>query len=102
MGAYATLEALAQQNGWVVKYASDGTPSIYYPIPKMKSIELDPALPDRVHPAFRVNGVEIPRRLIAVYKGSSFDAAGQILSLPKQFLQSHFQELVDEVFPLSL
>lgn len=82
MGAFDTLEALAQQNGWVIKYSTDGVPSIFYPIPKMKSIDLDPSLPDRVHPAFIVNGVEMPRRLIAVYKGSSFAAASQILSLP--------------------
>ncbi len=82
MSAYETLEALAQQNGWVVKYASDGSPSIYFPIYKCKSNELDASLPDHTHPAFIVNGVEIPRRLIAVYKGGSFISAGQILSLP--------------------
>lgn len=82
MGAFETLEALAQQNGWVIKYSTDGVPSIFYPIPKMKSIDLDASLPNRTHPAFIINGVEVPRRLIAVYKGSSFAAASQILSLP--------------------
>ena len=82
MGAFDTLEALAQQNGWVIKYSTDGVPSIFYPIPKMKSSDLDASLPNRTHPAFIINGVEVPRRLIAVYKGSSFSAASQILSLP--------------------
>lgn len=66
----AMIEAMAQERGWVVKYALDGTPSFFYPIYKCTSKSLDPSLPDRTHPAFIVNGQEIDRLLIGVYKGS--------------------------------
>lgn len=75
MGVKENVERFAQEQGWVVKYAADGTPNFFYPIPKMKSSDLDPSLPDHTHPAFIVNGQEIDRRLIAVYKGGSFNGA---------------------------
>ena len=69
MAVKDNIERFAAEQGWVVKYAADGTPNFFYPIPKMKSSDLDPSLPDHTHPAFIVNNQEIDRRLIAVYKG---------------------------------
>ena len=74
------IEAMAQERGWVVKYADDGTPSFFYPIYKCTSQSLDASLPATTHPAFIVNGVEIPRVLVGVYKGSEIN--GAIHSLP--------------------
>lgn len=82
MGVYDSIEAFAKEQGWVVKYSSDGTPNFFYPIYKCKSNDLDPSLPNRTHPAFIVNGQEISRRLIAVFKGSSIVSGGPIHSLP--------------------
>ena len=82
MGVYDSIEAFAKEQGWVVKYAADGTPNFFYPIPKCKSSDLDPSLPDHIHPAFKINGQEVDRRLIAVYKGSSIKSGGPIHSLP--------------------
>lgn len=74
------IEAMAQERGWVVKYALDGTPSFFYPIYKCTSKSLDPSLPDRTHPAFIVNGQEIDRVLVGVYLGS--ESNGAVHSLP--------------------
>jgi hypothetical protein len=74
------IESMAQERGWVVKYATDGTPSFFYPIFKCTSQSLDASLPATTHPAFIVNGVEIPRVLVGVYKGSELNSA--IHSLP--------------------
>ena len=82
MGVYDSIEAFAKEQGWVVKYAADGTPNFFYPIYKCKSSDLDPSLPNHTHPAFIVNGQEISRRLIAVFKGSSIVSGGPIHSLP--------------------
>lgn len=75
MSTKENLEAFAAQQGWVIKYASDGTPNFFYPIYKCKSSDLDPSLPDHTHPAFIINGQEIDRRLIAVYKGGNHHGA---------------------------
>lgn len=75
MATKDNIERFAAEQGWVVKYAADGTPNFFYPIPKMKSSDLDPSLPNHTHPAFIVNGQEISRRLIAVYKGGNFNGA---------------------------
>ena len=69
------IEAMAAERGWVVKYATDGTPSFFYPIYKCTSKSLDASLPDTTHPAFIVNGTEIPRVLVGVYKGSELNNA---------------------------
>ena len=82
MGVHDSIEAFAKEQGWVVKYSSDGTPNFFYPIYKCKSSDLDPSLPNHTHPAFIVNGQEISRRLIAVFKGSSIVSGGPIHSLP--------------------
>ena len=82
MGVYDSIEAFAKEQGWVVKYSSDGTPNFFYPIYKCKSSDLDSSLPNHTHPAFIVNGQEISRRLIAVFKGSSIVSGGPIHSLP--------------------
>jgi hypothetical protein len=75
MAVKDNVERFAAEQGWVVKYAADGTPNFFYPIPKMKSSDLDASLPNHTHPAFIVNGQEISRRLIAVYKGGNFNNA---------------------------
>ena len=74
------IEAMAAERGWVVKFAQDGTPSFFYPIYKCTSKSLDASLPDRTHPAFIVNGQELDRILVGVYKGS--EANGAVHSLP--------------------
>lgn len=75
MNVKESIERFAKDQGWVVKYAADGTPNFFYPIYKCKSSDLDASLPNHTHPAFIVNGQEIPRRLIAVYKGGNFNNA---------------------------
>lgn len=70
-----SVERFAKEQGWVVKYAADGTPNFFYPIYKCKSSDLDPSLPNTTHPAFIINNQEIDRRLIAVYKGGDFNGA---------------------------
>ena len=82
MGVHDSIEAFAKEQGWVVKYSADGTPNFFYPIYKCKSSDLDSSLPNHTHPAFIVNGQEISRRLIAVFKGSSIVSGGPIHSLP--------------------
>jgi len=83
MSVNAAIERFAADMGWVVKYAKDGTPNFFYPIYKCKSSDLDPSLPEHVHPAFIVNNKEIDRRLIAVYKGSlSNGAIHSIANMP--------------------
>ena len=74
------IEAMAAERGWVVKYAIDGTPSFFQPIYKCTSQSLDASLPNTTHPAFIINGVEVPRVLVGVYKGSEIN--GGIHSLP--------------------
>ena len=74
------IEQFARDQGWVVKYAADGTPNFFYPIYKCTSQSLDASLPATTHPAFIVNGVEIPRVLVGVYKGSRLNNA--VHSLP--------------------
>ena len=74
------LEAFAAEHGWIVKYAADGTPSFFKPVYKCNSSDLDPSLPNHTHPAFIINGQEVDRRLIAVFKGSELN--GAIHSLP--------------------
>ena len=80
MSVKDSIERFAQEQGWVVKYAADGTPNFFYPIYKCKSSDLDPSLPEHTHPAFVINGQEVSRRLIAVYKGGDFN--GGIHSIP--------------------
>ncbi|NLV58669.1 MAG: hypothetical protein GXY67_07845 [Clostridiales bacterium] len=76
------LEFLASQLGNVVLYDSIGNPSIFVPIPQIKSSELDSSLPDHVHPAFKVNGQTLPRILIGKYKACELTANGTLFSLP--------------------
>ena len=78
------LEYLASLYGTVVKYDKDGNPSLFCKFPKMKSSELDASLPDHVHPAFIINGVEQDYILVGQYKGCCMDgsSSGTIYSLP--------------------
>lgn len=80
MSVYDNVEAFAAEHGWVVKYAADGTPNFFRPVYKCKSSDLDASLPNHTHPAFIINGQEIDRRLIAVFKGSKLN--GAIHSIP--------------------
>lgn len=73
MSVKASIERFAEEQGWVDKYAADGTPNFFYPIYKCKSSDLDASLPNTTHPAFIINNQEVDRRLIAVYKGGSFN-----------------------------
>ena len=56
MGLHDSIERFAQEMGWVVKYADDGTPNFFYPIYKVQKPDLDASLPEHTHPAFIVNG----------------------------------------------
>lgn len=80
--ANSALEFLARRYDNVVKYDADGRPSIFVKFPKTKSNELDASLPDHVHPAFIVNGVEQDYILIGKYKASELETNGTLYSLP--------------------
>jgi formylglycine-generating enzyme len=86
------IEQIARDQGWVVKNAADGTPSFFYPIYKCTSQSLDASLPATTHPAFIVNGVEIPRVLVGVYKGVALNSAAHSLpNMPPQISLGHDQ-----------
>jgi sulfatase modifying factor 1 len=76
------LEFLANKLGNVVLYDSNGNPSLFVPFPKVTSQFLDASLPDHTHPAFRVNGVDLPRILIGKYKAAELTSGGTLYSLP--------------------
>lgn len=78
------LEFLARRYGNVVRYDTDGNPSVFCRFPKMKSSDLDPSLPEHTHPAFITNGDEQDFILLGKYKGTCVDATvtGTIHSLP--------------------
>ena len=76
------LEMIANKLGVVVRYDAKGNPSIFVRIPKMRSKDLNPDLPDRVHPAFIVNGVEQDSILIGQFKAAELAADGTLYSLP--------------------
>lgn len=76
------LEMIANRLGVVVRYDAKGNPSIFVRIPKMRSKDLNPELPDRVHPAFIVNGVEQDSILIGQFKAAELAADGALYSLP--------------------
>ena len=63
------LEYIAQKNGNVVRYDTDGNPSIYVPFKKCLSSDLDASLPAHVHPAFLVGSDELDEVLIGKYMG---------------------------------
>ncbi len=70
------LEFLARQYDNVVKYDEQGNPSVFVKFPKMKSKDLDSSLPDHVHPAFIINGVEQDYILLGKYKAASLTGNG--------------------------
>lgn len=76
------LEMVASKYGTVVRYDAQGNPSIFVRIPKMRSKNLNATLPDRVHPAFIVNGVEQDSILIGQFKAAELAADGTLYSLP--------------------
>lgn len=75
------LELLARKYGNVVQYDADGNPSIFCRFPKMKSSDLDPILPDHLHPAFRIGGSE-EDALIGKYMSVELESNGTQYSLP--------------------
>ncbi len=76
------LEMVASKYGTVVRYDAQGNPSIFVRIPKMRSKNLNATLPDRVHPAFIVNGVEQDSILIGQFKAAELSNGGTLYSLP--------------------
>ncbi|MDD2647333.1 MAG: hypothetical protein PHI27_06460 [Eubacteriales bacterium] len=78
----SALEFLATKYGNVVKYDEAGNPSIFVRFPKMKSVDLDSSLPDHVHPAFIINGVEQDAILLGKFKAAELQANGTLYSLP--------------------
>lgn len=80
--AYSPLELVARQYGNVVQYDAKGNPSIYCKFPKMKSSDLDPSLPDHIHPAFMINNAEEDAILIGKYMSSELESNGTQYSLP--------------------
>lgn len=76
------LEQIARLYGNVVQYDGDGNPSIFCKFPKMKSSDLDPSLPDHVHPAFVINNIEQDAILIGKYMSSELQSNGTQYSLP--------------------
>jgi len=97
MAVKDNIERFAKEMGWVVKYATDGTPNFFYPIPKMKSSDLDPSLPNHTHPAFIVNGQEIDRRLIAVYKGGNFNGAAHSIPNAEPLVNLGADQLLERI-----
>lgn len=76
------LEMIANKLGVVVRYDAKGNPSLFVRIPKMRSKDLNPELPDRVHPAFIINGVEQDSILIGQFKAAELEPNGTLYSLP--------------------
>ena len=79
---YDPLEYLAECYGNVVIRDRDGNPGVFVRFDKCKSSELDPSLPNHVHPAFIINGKEQEYILIGKYKGAEVKAGGAIYSAP--------------------
>lgn len=78
-----SLEYLAREMGYVVKYDADGNPSYFVEFFKCKSSDLDSSLPDHVHPAFRHGpNTEDDSILIGAYMGSELEPNGTLYSLP--------------------
>lgn len=63
-----------------VLYAEGGEPSFFFVLPKFAIEDIDPALGAGTHPAFIINGQEVPRLFIGQYKGAVVN--GRLLSLP--------------------
>lgn len=78
-----SLEYLAREMGYVVKYDAAGNPSYFVEFFKCKSSDLDSSLPDHVHPAFRHGpNTEDDSILIGAYMGSELEPNGTLYSLP--------------------
>ncbi len=97
MSLYDSIEQFAKEQGWTVKYATDGTPNFFIRIPQMKSSELDASLPNHVHPAFRMNGVEKSSRLIAVFKGGNFNGAAHSIPNVEPLVSLGADQLLNKI-----
>lgn len=84
MMANGPLEFLARKYDNVIRYDTDGNPSVFVKFAKMLSSDLDSSLPNHTHPAFIINGVEQDYILIGKYCGSCLDGSNDktIYSLP--------------------
>lgn len=76
------LEFIARKYDNVVQYDTNGNPSIFVRFPRMKSSDLDPSLPDHIHPAFVINNVEQDAILLGKYMSSELTGGGTQYSLP--------------------
>ena len=78
------LEFLAKKYGNIVKYdAAGNVAGIFVKFPKMKSSDLVAGLPERTHPAFKINGVEQDYILLGKYKaGENGVSGGALVSAP--------------------
>ncbi len=63
-----------------VLYTAQNAPSHFFVLPKFNIEDIDPALGSGTHPAFIVNGAEVPRLFIGMHLGSVRN--GELLSLP--------------------
>ena len=97
MAVKDNVERFAAEMGWVVKYAADGTPNFFYPIPKMMSSDLDASLPEHVHPAFKVGNRTLSRRLIAVYKGGNFNGAAHSIPNAEPLVSLGADQLLERI-----
>lgn len=97
MSSYDNIEAFAREQGWVVKYAADGTPNFFFPVPQFKSSDMDASLPDHIHPMFKINGSYVSRRLFGVFKGTDFGGACHSIPNVKPLVSLGFDQLVAKV-----
>lgn len=97
MSSYDNVEAFAESQGWVVKYAADGTPNFFFPIPQFKSSDMDASMPDHIHPMFKINGNYVSRRLIGVFKGADFGGACHSIPGVKPLVSLGFDQLAARV-----
>lgn len=72
-----------------------GLPSAMVPFDILKSNELHSSLPDRTHPAFRVNGREIKRVYISKYLNIVYNGRAYSLKGMKPAAMISFDEAVD-------
>lgn len=73
------VEAATGGQGTVL-YTAQGAPSYFLVVPKCNLEDIDPALGTGTHPAFIIDGVEVPKLFIGMHEG--FCVNGELLALP--------------------
>lgn len=93
------LEFIAQKNGNVVRYDTDGNPSIYVPFKKCLSSDLNAGLPAHVHPAFKVGSEELDEVLIGKYMGCKIPGSNAQYSIPGRAprVNAHYDTMLTEM-----